>query len=368
VPARREESAELIIENPSVFAIESSIVQAYERLSSRALGFFVVYVGGRCYGRRSPDATMLACSHNEVERRIAQRGSHTASFASEEAGKIADAFRNAFYAEKHQESYFGIPRLAFREMIQSGRIVWAPDGDEAFDDGSYVLQFDLRERVRLIAFKCGQSYVHDAATLTDVWLPADDFYSALQRWHNAFEAEWTSMPKKSDSEASLLTRATMNNLHTTVASVLAARYTANAGRIRELAAPLTNAQFWHKPYPYGNSFGNLVLHLTGNLNYYIGAQIANTGYVRERPREFNDPTAPSEDEALKGFDHAVNMVLKTIRAQSHEDWSADYSGVGSDSKTRLDMVISCAAHMQHHIGQMIYLSYELDRPAAAMSR
>jgi Immunity protein 42 len=210
----------LIIGNPSVFAIESSIVQAYERLSSRALGFFVVYVGGRCYGRRSPDATMLACSHNEVERRIAQRGSHTASFASEEAGKIADAFRNAFYAEKHQESYFGISRLAFREMIQSGRIVWAPDGDEAFDDGSYVLQFDLRERVRLIAFKCGQSYVHDAATLTDVWLPADDFYSALQRWHNPFEAEWTSMPKKSDSEASLLTRATMNNLHTTVASVL----------------------------------------------------------------------------------------------------------------------------------------------------
>jgi hypothetical protein len=51
-----------------------------------------------------------------------------------------------------------------------------------------------------------------------------------------------------------------------------------------------------------------VLHLTGNLNYYIGAQIANTGYVRDRPREFNEPAPPSKEEALKRFDEAVMMV------------------------------------------------------------
>jgi DinB superfamily len=153
----------------------------------------------------------------------------------------------------------------------------------------------------------------------------------------------------------------MSDLHSTVASVLTGRYTANAARVRELAAPLTEAQFWQKPFPYGNSFGHLVLHLTGNLNYYIGAQIANTGYVRERPREFTDAAPPSKDEALKRFDSAVSMVLQTIRAQSPEEWLAGYSGVGSDSKTRLDMVVSCAAHMQHHIGQMIYLGYELGR-------
>ena len=50
------------------------------------------------------------------------------------------------------------------------------------------------------------------------------------------------------------------------------------------------------------------------------------------------------------------MVQQTIRAQSPEDWSADYSGVGSDARNRLEMVIQCAAHMQHHIGQMIYLN------------
>ena len=61
----------------------------------------------------------------------------------------------------------------------------------------------------------------------------------------------------------------MADLRTTLQLSLAERFSANVARVRELAAPLTDQQFWTKPYPYGNSFGHLVLHLTGNLNYYI---------------------------------------------------------------------------------------------------
>jgi hypothetical protein len=154
-------------------------------------------------------------------------------------------------------------------------------------------------------------------------------------------------------------------LHTTLSAALTDRYTKNAARVRELAAPLTPAQFWQKPFPYGNSFGHLVLHLTGNLNYYIGAQIARTGYVRDRPREFNDPNPPSKEEALNRFDEAVSMVQRTIRGQSPDEWSADYSGLGTDAANRLEMILQCAAHMQHHIGQMIYLGYEFNRQAQA---
>ena len=153
----------------------------------------------------------------------------------------------------------------------------------------------------------------------------------------------------------------MVELNATLSSVLTARYTANAARVRELAAPIRNAQFWHKPFPFGNSFGHLVLHLTGNLDYYIGAQIANTGYVRDRPREFNDPNPPSKEEALQRFDDAVAMVLETIRAQAPEDWAKEYSAVGTNAPNRLDIMMVCAAHIQHHIGQMIYLGYELQR-------
>jgi hypothetical protein len=152
-------------------------------------------------------------------------------------------------------------------------------------------------------------------------------------------------------------------MEATLASGLIDRYNANAARVRELAAPVPEAQFWKKPFPFGNSFGHLVLHLTGNLNYYIGSQIANTGYVRDRPREFNDPNPPSKELALKHFDNAVAMVVNTIQLQYPEDWSREYSGVGSDSKNRLAMILQCAAHIQHHIGQMIYLNYEWRRQA-----
>src|SRR5258706_3073722 len=153
----------------------------------------------------------------------------------------------------------------------------------------------------------------------------------------------------------------MADLKDTMVAGLEARYKKLTSRIRELAGPLSDEQFWQKPFPYGNSFGHLVLHLTGNLNYYIGAQIANTGYVRDRPREFNDPNPPPKEEALKRLDAAVAMVVETIRAQSSDDWSAEYSGAGTDATIRLDIVVICAAHMQHHIGQMIYLGYEFQR-------
>jgi len=141
-----------------------------------------------------------------------------------------------------------------------------------------------------------------------------------------------------------------------------ARYKKLAGRVRELAGPLSDEQFWTKPFPFGNSFGHLVLHLTGNLNYYIGAQIAQTGYVRDRPREFAETARPPKTETLKKFDDAIDVVLRTIRSQSPEDWSKPYTAVGSDSPDRFDMVLQCATHLDHHIGQMIYLGFESKRP------
>jgi len=155
----------------------------------------------------------------------------------------------------------------------------------------------------------------------------------------------------------------MSELNATLASGLADRYDANLARIRDLAGPLTDAQFWSKPFPFGNSFGHLALHLAGNLNYYIGAQIAQTDYVRDRPREFTDANPPSKAETLRRLSDAVAMVIETIHSQSSGDWVKEYSAVGTNCTNRLDMIIQCAAHMQHHIGQMLYLMAELERQA-----
>ena len=156
----------------------------------------------------------------------------------------------------------------------------------------------------------------------------------------------------------------MPSLHSSLATSLIDRFTTHASRIRELAAPLNDAQFWKKPFPFGNSFGHLLLHLTGNLNYYIGAQIANSGYVRDRPREFTEADPPPKEDALKRFDAAVATVVETIRSQSSNDWSRAYSAVGTPASNRLAIVLVCEDHMQLHIGQMIYIGYEVQRQAS----
>ena len=151
----------------------------------------------------------------------------------------------------------------------------------------------------------------------------------------------------------------MADLKSTIAAGLTARYTKLAGDVGELAAPLSDEQFWTKPFAFGNSFGHLVLHLTGNLNYYVGAQIAGTGYVRDRPLEFSDATRPSKAEVLRKFNQAIEMVIGAIGSQSAEDWSKEYTAVGANARDRLEMVLQCATHLHHHVGQMMYLGFEL---------
>jgi hypothetical protein len=59
------------------------------------------------------------------------------------------------------------------------------------------------------------------------------------------------------------------------------------------------------------------------------------------------------------FDRAFQLVVDTIRKQSPETWSAAYSAERNWEKNRFAIILSCAAHADHHIGQIIYLSREL---------
>jgi uncharacterized damage-inducible protein DinB len=151
----------------------------------------------------------------------------------------------------------------------------------------------------------------------------------------------------------------MPDLNDTVASELVTHFETVAAKLHKWADPLSDDQFWRNPYGYGNSVGHLVLHLTGNLSYYIGAQIASTGYVRNRDREFTDPSRPAKSDVLAAFDRTIAMVADTIRKQSAADWSLPYSAERSTQKNRFAIMLICVAHADHHLGQIIYLSKEL---------
>ena len=157
----------------------------------------------------------------------------------------------------------------------------------------------------------------------------------------------------------------MADLQTTIVSGFLERYTTLAGLVAELAAPLSEEEFWRKPFPFGNSFGHLVLHVTGNLNYYIGTEIGATGYLRDREREFTETNYPGKKECLRKFEEAVDVVLKTLMAQTVDDWEKEYTATGeTDAKNRLTIFLRCATHLHHHVGQMMYLGYALKGEAA----
>ncbi|MGA3293456.1 MAG: DinB family protein [Candidatus Acidiferrales bacterium] len=157
----------------------------------------------------------------------------------------------------------------------------------------------------------------------------------------------------------------MPELAPIVASTLAEYYEGVRDRVHELVAPISTEQLWARPYPYGNSIGHLLLHVTGNLNYYIGAQIAGTGYVRNRPLEFTDAAKRPKEQVLADFDRAIDMVTSTIRAQSPQDWVAPYSAaLEPAAHDRFTVIMRMAAHAYHHVGQIIYLAKELTKPTA----
>jgi hypothetical protein len=60
----------------------------------------------------------------------------------------------------------------------------------------------------------------------------------------------------------------------------------------------------------------------------------------------------------------VEMVMRTIRSQSAGDWSTAYTATGVDDRNRFEIFLSCATHFHHHIGQMVYLSFELKRTSS----
>jgi hypothetical protein len=154
----------------------------------------------------------------------------------------------------------------------------------------------------------------------------------------------------------------VTTLNATLIQDFTRNYQNSAKKIHGLIDPLTEEQIWIKPYPYGNSIGNLVLHLTGNLNYYLGAEMDGTGYVRNRPLEFEPASRIAKAELLKRFDDAIAVVAVVLQKQSEGDWGSAYSAKGLEEiGDRFSMILQCAAHLYHHTGQIMYLVKELEK-------
>jgi hypothetical protein len=176
----------MIVGNPAQFAIESHIERAYREPGKRALGYFLLHVDGVAFGVRAPEASLLANSYDEVVRRLEQRGEHLApNFSRATATEVCQAFIDGYLAGKAGELEAAIELAAFERNA-----LWAPDGDEAFDDGSYVFQFDVADKVRVIGCK---NVEHCAADVREAWIESRVFYDLLGHWIAQFDHKWKAL-------------------------------------------------------------------------------------------------------------------------------------------------------------------------------
>ena len=80
--------------------------------------------------------------------------------------------------------------------------------------------------------------------------------------------------------------------------------------------------------------------------------------MRHRDLEFSGSGKPKA-ELLAAFDQAIETAVATVSNQADHDWSAPYLAERTEIKDRFGMLLNCAAHAYHHVGQMIYLQREL---------
>ena len=122
----------------------------------------------------------------------------------------------------------------------------------------------------------------------------------------------------------------------------------------ELRAYEDEAAIWLAPPGVPNSPGTLTLHLAGNLRAFIGAELGETGYVRERDREFADRDV-SRTELLEGIEEAIAAVEKGLTTVSDEDLERDFpvSFKGKTLSTGL-FLTHLVAHFAYHLGQIDY--------------
>ena len=114
------------------------------------------------------------------------------------------------------------------------------------------------------------------------------------------------------------------------------------------------ADLWLIKSEINNSAGNLCLHLIGNLNHYIGHQLGETDYVRNRPLEFSDKNVPKAIliDKIGATRAMLKQILPNISTETLvKNHTQEFYG-GND--TNEFFLLHLLSHFNYHLGQINY--------------
>jgi Protein of unknown function (DUF1572) len=118
---------------------------------------------------------------------------------------------------------------------------------------------------------------------------------------------------------------------------------------------------WKTAEGIANSGGNLCLHLVGNLNTYIGAELGKTGYIRQRDLEFSLKDIPRSELLIK-IDETIRIVGTTFDQLTDEQLVGEYPAPVLDGRATTEFfLVHLAMHLSYHLGQINYHRRLLDK-------
>ncbi|HEX7337696.1 MAG TPA: DUF664 domain-containing protein [Gemmatimonadales bacterium] len=123
---------------------------------------------------------------------------------------------------------------------------------------------------------------------------------------------------------------------------------------REVEAYPDDGSLWRSVPGIANVGGTLVLHLTGNLQHYLGARLGATSYIRDRNAEFARRDVPRV-ELLREVEAARVAVRTAVSKVSERELSADFPETVGGVRVELgEYLMHLSTHFAYHLGQLDY--------------
>jgi uncharacterized damage-inducible protein DinB len=124
---------------------------------------------------------------------------------------------------------------------------------------------------------------------------------------------------------------------------------------RELSLFPNDEMVWATLPGISNSAGTLALHVSGNLQHFVGRILGATGYVRDRNAEFSR-RGVSRDELAREIRQTIQVIDNVLPGLSSDDLAHEYpEAVGGVRFPTGLFLLHLSTHAAHHLGQAGYL-------------
>ena len=103
-----------------------------------------------------------------------------------------------------------------------------------------------------------------------------------------------------------------------------------------------------------NTAGTIALHVAGNLQHFVGAQLGKSGYVRDREAEFGRRDVPVS-EMVKELDRTVAALGAAFAKLEEEAMDRPFpQEIAGVRPTVGEFLVHLVAHLAYHLGQIDY--------------